>query len=147
EAVERAGGDLVDAGDGAERLLQTFDDLALDLGRRRAGVGHGEEDDQVGEVRELVDVDAEEREEAEDHEDQHRHDGDDGALDGEIGDRHSFCANFSASWRAAGVSSTGVPGAISWAAPWRTMSPAWTPRTISTLCSRSSMSPSWTWMR
>ena len=103
------------------------------LRRRGAGVGDGDEDDRVREVRELVDVEIEQGEDAEDDQRQHRHDGDDGALDGEIGDGHSAAARrFRLPAGRPAPACTGVPGAISCAAPSRTTSPAATPARIST---------------
>ena len=127
----------VDPADGGDRLLDRLDDLPLHRLRGGAGVEDGDPDDRLLDVGELVGVQVEQRGDAERHQRHHRGDGDDRALDREIGDEHQRCAS---SWR----TRTRAPGATPWAEPRSTVSPGVSPDLISTISVTSSRMPSWT---
>ena len=88
EAIGRRRVDLVDAADARQSILDAVDDLALDDVGRRAGVADADEDDRRLDVGELVGLQLVERGEPERDEREHRHDGDDRPLDGEVGNEH-----------------------------------------------------------
>ena len=68
-----------------DHLFDRLDDLALDdVGRRARDRESRSTTIGALDVRELVGVELQQRDDAEDDERQHRHDGDDRALDGEI---------------------------------------------------------------
>ncbi len=92
EAVQRLRVHLLEPADAGDALFDRVDQVALDLVGRRARERQRDRHHGRRDLGELVHLELVQREGPEDHERQHRDDGHDGALDGEIGDEH---VNFS----------------------------------------------------
>ena len=123
---------LVDAADAGDRFLDRIDHLALDDVGRRAGIGNRHRRRPAASISGNSSVlSCSQRDDAEHHERQHRDDGDDRALDGDIGDEHG---NAYFIWTAHGHRRAGV---MPCDAPRSSMSPSFRPdRTMHALGAR-----------
>ena len=87
-AVRGRAVDHVHAFKALQRLLDRVEQFALHRLGRGAGVRHAHEDDGRVDLGELVGFELQQRDDAEDDEREHRHDGDERLLDGEVRDDH-----------------------------------------------------------